>query len=76
MTHPNCYNRPPFKDTVQVQDGWASYAPAFGFVTQLRKMKTIPDPMSKGCQQHGPLGQATLHGWDCEGCRWKPTHTV
>lgn len=67
MTHPNCYNRPPFKDTVEVQDGWSPIYNADGYT---RNMKTIPDPMSKGCQQHSPLGEATLHGWDCAGCRW------
>jgi hypothetical protein len=38
------------------------------------RMSRISDPMSKGCQQHGPLGEATLHPerWDCVGCVHKP----
>lgn len=63
---PRCYNRPPFKDTVEVQLGWGPNC--------TRAMAHISDPMSKGCQQHGPLGEATLHPeqWACDGCRWKP----
>ena len=66
---PNCYNRPPFKDTVLVQDGWM-----WREMTRLPRMVEIPDPMSKTCQQHGPMGEATLHPekWDCAGCCWKP----
>lgn len=70
---PNCYNRPPYKETRIVQDGWTS---PIGNMTAIvsPKMVEIADPMSKGCQQHGPLGEATLHPerWDCAGCRWKP----
>ena len=44
-------------------------------MTRLPRMVEIPDPMSKTCQQHGPMGEATLHPekWDCAGCMWKPT---
>lgn len=73
---PRCFNRPPFADTVTVQDGWSETLvldTLLGEVkTRVPKMIEIPDPMSKDCQQHGPKGEATLHGWDCEGCRWKP----
>lgn len=66
MPKPRCHNRPPFKDTIQVQDGW-------GF-DGFRFMVELPDPMSKGCQQHGVMGEATLHPeqWACDGCSWKP----
>lgn len=67
---PNCYNRPPYKDTVYVQDGWIAPNPTS--MTRIASMKLIPDPMSKDCKQHGPNGAATLYGWNCDGCRWKP----
>lgn len=77
MTTPSCYNRPPFKDTVCVQDGWHAYTEWVGWneiKTRLPRMVEIPDPMSKTCQQHGQMGEATLHPekWDCAGCCWKP----
>lgn len=78
MTHPNCHNRPPFGDTVIVQDGWVleMILNEHGepVRTRLPRMVEITDPMSKGCQQHGSKGEATLHPgeWDCDGCRWKP----
>ena len=63
---PSCYNRPPFKDYLAAPIGWTDDG--------RRDMAYIPDPMSKGCQQHGPMGVATLHPeqWACDGCRWKP----
>ena len=66
---PNCYNRPAFFPYLQVQTGWTEDG--------RRITAYLPDPMSRGCQQHGPLGEATLHPekWDCEGCCWKPAHT-
>ena len=65
---PSCYNRPDFQQFAQVQNGWTRDG--------CRHMIEIVDPMSKGCQQHGPLGEATLHGWDCAGCRHKPNAKV
>ena len=81
MTKPNCFNRPAYKDTVEVQDGW--YAGIYktgkdGDVFPVRAptrspiMRTIPDPMSKECMQHSPHGAATIYGWDCEGCKHEP----
>lgn len=74
---PNCYNRQAFKGAVIVQDGWINGAEIFsgvGVCTRKPRMVELPDPMSKGCQQHGPKGEATLYPeqWDCGGCRWKP----
>lgn len=75
---PNCYNRQAFKDTVIVQDGWiyevVEIGPSGTMRTRKPRMVEILDPMSKGCQQHGPKGEATLYPeqWDCDGCRWKP----
>lgn len=68
---PRCYNRPAFKDTIRVQKG---YFKENGPFNGARKMVQIPDPMSKGCQQHGPMGEAHLHpeDWNCVGCKWKP----
>jgi hypothetical protein len=63
---PRCYNRPPFVDTLLVPNGWN--------LAGGRVIEAIPDSMSKGCQQHGPMGEATLHPeqWACGGCVWKP----
>ena len=73
---PHCYNRPPFRDSVIVQDGWIfeTILNEHGepVRTRLPRMVEINDDMSKNCQQHGPMGEATLHGWDCTGCRHKP----
>lgn len=70
---PSCYNRPPFRDTREVQDGYERPIGNMSAVI-VPRMVTIDDPMSKGCQQWGPLGEATLHPerWDCVGCVHKP----
>ena len=67
MTKPDCHNRPDYADTVTVQDGWRTDVD-----TRAPIMRIIPDPMSKGCQQHSPHGAATIYGWDCAGCRHLP----
>lgn len=66
MSRPSCYNRPAFKHFTVVPIGWT--------VDGKRDTAFIPDSMSKGCKQHGPMGEATLHpeAWDCVGCEWKP----
>lgn len=66
MTKPACYNRPPFKDYLAAPIGWTDDG--------RRDMAYIPDEMSKTCQQHVALGEATLHplDWDCVGCEWMP----
>ena len=63
-TYPACYNRHDFHQFAQVQNGWTEDG--------RRVTAFIPDPMSKGCQQWGPQGEATLHNWNCIGCRHKP----
>lgn len=62
-------NRAPFNDYVFVP---AKRVNRIGLIEHFRLM--VPDPMSKGCQQHGAFGEATLHpeDWDCDGCVWKP----
>ena len=71
---PSCYNRPPFKDTATVRDGWRPFWVKDSHTLYSPLVIDVPDPMSKTCQQHGPMGEATLHPekWDCEGCCWKP----
>ena len=85
MTKPDCHNRPDYADTLTVQDGWEEVriTTNLGRVIDSRVpiMKTIPDTMSKTCQQHSPHGAATLYGWDCAGCRHLPVsrhpcHTI
>ena len=60
---PNCYNRAPYKSTAMAQDGWTEDG--------RRIVVEVPDNMSKGCQQWGAKGEARIHGWDCDGCRWR-----
>ncbi len=69
---PSCYDRPPFDETRRVQDGWLN-AEVNGVLTRIPRMVMIYDEMSKGCQQWGPLGEARLKSWDCDGCKWKET---
>jgi hypothetical protein len=64
---PSCYNRPPFKEYVKVQDGWLEDGRA-NFVY-------IADPMTKRCVLNDPpFGEALLRQWDCEGCKWCALH--
>ena len=77
MTKPDCHNRPDYADTVTVQDGWKYVSVVDEMAgrlvrTRVTNMLAIPDPMSKGCQQHSPHGAATIYGWDCAGCRHLP----
>lgn len=72
---PKCYDRPSFKDTILVPYGrLAQYNSTLHARETTPLLKYIPDPMSKGCKQHGPMGEATLHpeDWNCEGCKWRP----
>lgn len=71
---PTCYNRPAFLDRRTVQDGYERPIGNMSAVI-VPRMVTIDDPMSKGCQQWGRLGEARMHGWDCDGCKWKPEDT-
>ena len=76
MAKPNCFNRPAYKDTVEVQDGWdhVKIRDIHGRVvdTRVPAMKTRPNPMSKQCMQHTSHGAATIYGWDCDGCKHEP----
>lgn len=64
VIHPACYNRAPYKNHVEVQIGWTEDG--------RRITAWVEDNMSKGCPQWGLMGEATLHGWNCDGCKWKP----
>lgn len=64
---PLCYNRKPFKRFFMVQDGWTEDG--------RRKMKRIPNKMSRRCVQWEELGEALKAAergewWRCEGCHW------
>lgn len=61
---PQCFNRKAFRDYIEVQIGWTEDG--------RRRTAFMPAPMSKGCHQNEPLGEATLSGWDCTGCIWAP----
>lgn len=61
--NPPCYNRPAFKQQVNVQNGWTEDG--------RRNMIIMEDNMTKYCHQTTPpFGEAHLHGWDCGDCRW------
>lgn len=64
MAKPTCHNRQPYAETVTAQNGWTADG--------RRRMVTLPNAMSKDCQQHSRFGAAILNGWDCSGCRWRP----
>lgn len=61
---PACYNRPDYQTHTLAPIGWTEDG--------RRITAYIQDPMSKQCQQHSDKGEATIHGWDCDGCRHKP----
>ena len=64
MSHPKCYNRPDFRLYAEVRLGWTEDG--------RRITASVPDPLSKGCQQWGELGEARLKNWNCGGCRHYP----
>ncbi|ABM96871.1 hypothetical protein [Methylibium petroleiphilum] len=53
-----CFDRAPYKDTVEVQSGWHPDG--------RRLMVTIPNPMSKSCRYDLKLEEP-----GCQGCRWQ-----
>lgn len=60
---PSCFNRPPYKEFVEVQRGWTEDG--------RRDTTFVPDGMYKGCPSiKPPFGEAYLKGWKCTGCRW------
>jgi hypothetical protein len=56
-----CHNRAPYKETVEVQDGWTS--------DQTRRMVTIPFPMTTDCQY--TLSELGQKDEKCVGCKWR-----
>lgn len=65
-----CFNRPDFKPTLEVQDGWFNFT-ADGFITRLPIMKVIPFRGNIACS----YGNDTEYGRNdtrCDGCshRW------
>ena len=70
-----CYNRPPFKQTTEVQDGWAVVgdARATTETTRFPTMRTIPFRMSQECNYtHTELGQADKGCIDCKHRKENP----
>lgn len=65
MTKPACFNRPAYRDTLMVQDGWTEDG--------RRIMREHHDLMSKTCPQNTPpFGEAYIQRWDCDGCAHAP----
>lgn len=68
---PRCWNRAPFADLQHPGDADRGIAPT-----------VWPHRMSADCGSwkdvqdyrdgKGPTPHPVRHGWDCEGCRWKP----
>jgi len=70
---PKCFNRQDYETEVLVTDGDLDIELLQGDGTPVTVTvphhKVIPDPMSKECMQHKRMGEATLHNWDCKGCK-------
>lgn len=66
MRKPGCYDHPPFRETVTVQDGY-THRPAA--TTRLPRMVQVPFGMEMTCQ----YTRTTLGRKDdsCNGCKWK-----
>lgn len=64
MRKNGCFDRPPLKSRVMVQDGWI-----YGGDVRMAKVKEIPDPMTKTCNYTTTtLGQVDPQ---CVGCKHK-----
>ena len=65
---PDCYDRPPWL-------GYWATTPAVA--TGKPRLRWLPHRMSQTCGAwaadtgHGPV--PVVEGWDCSGCRWRPT---
>lgn len=61
-----CFNREPFKHSLQVQDGWTTVEFGSYDTSRLaRSMKTIPFVMSRSCQHPERATDPR-----CAGCKW------
>lgn len=69
---PPCYNHAPYKDTIIVPDGWLTYELPDGKMVEFRKVKEIPNRMSRECQQWREFGEAKRLNWNCDGCKHDP----
>lgn len=56
-----CYNREPFKESLEVQDGYVNLDH-----TRIARMKTIPFVMSRECKHDKKDTDPK-----CQGCRWQ-----
>lgn len=62
MRKNGCFDRPPLKPRVMVQDGWEG---------GIRHMVVIPDPMTKSCQYQK---DDRYKDPQCVGCKHKESH--
>lgn len=64
-----CFDRPPFRTTVPMQDGWRTTNFTREGGTREPVMVSAPFVMEPACQYtHTELGQADPR---CAGCKWK-----
>lgn len=74
---PRCYNHPPYKETLLIQDGWVIHMrtnPETGlwYASRSPKLKEIKNNMSNDCKQWDSFGEAKRLNWNCEGCKHDP----
>lgn len=72
----SCHNRPPFRDTQRVQDGWIDSGPS-----RVPVMRAIPFRMTPECVYGNDRSEDARRGGlgafdpGCDGCRWKKEAT-
>lgn len=72
-TKPRCYNRPPFKDQFEVQDGYMAFAnKGLGGKTRFPRIVTVPLAFEQKCMVNAS-GDAIKFNFDCKGCKWEST---
>ena len=65
MSKYQCHNRPPLRETAEVQNGWENQPYNFLAFTRMPLMIEIPDPMSKHCVYQ----QDKKDDPGCAGCK-------
>lgn len=61
-----CFDRPPYRAELAVQDGWLPIDATDHVKSRLPRIVTVPVPMTKDCQY-----SKTTPDVRCDGCRWR-----